>query len=89
MALVLGPPGEELTALRFDDSGLHVAVGTRNGLVALYDLRSTRPLVVKDHMYGSRIVDIKFHSYGADASAHNRRVISTDRHIVKVGWGHV
>ncbi|GFR41480.1 hypothetical protein Agub_g2171, partial [Astrephomene gubernaculifera] len=83
-AAAAGAPGEQLTALRFDDSGLHVAVGTGNGLVALYDLRSQRPLVVKDHMYGSRIVDIKFHSYGADASAHNRRVISSDRHIVKV-----
>lgn len=52
--------------------------------MALYDLRSQRPLVVKDHMYGSRIVDIKFHSYGADASAGSRRVISSDRHIIKV-----
>lgn len=43
----MSPAGEELTALRFDDSGLHVAVGTRNGLVALYDLRSTRPLIIK------------------------------------------
>ncbi|GLC33816.1 hypothetical protein PLESTM_000122600 [Pleodorina starrii] len=83
-AAAAGAPGEQLTALRFDDSGLHVAVGTSNGLVALYDLRSQRPLVVKDHMYGSRIVDIKFHTYGADASAHSRRVISADRHIVKV-----
>lgn len=32
--------GQELTALRFDDAGLHIAVGTRNGMVALYDLRS-------------------------------------------------
>lgn len=52
----------ELTAVRFDDSGLHCAVGTSNGLVALYDLRSSRPLLVKDHMYGDKITDIKFHS---------------------------
>ena len=52
----------ELTAVRFDDSGLHCAVGTSNGLVALYDLRSSRPLLVKDHMYGDKISDIKFHS---------------------------
>ncbi|KXZ56503.1 hypothetical protein GPECTOR_1g450 [Gonium pectorale] len=83
-AAAAGAPGEQLTALRFDDSGLHVAVGTTNGLVALYDLRSQRPLVIKDHMYGSRIVDIKFHSYGADSSATNRRIISSDRHIIKV-----
>lgn len=38
----------------------------------------------QDHMYGSRIVDIKFHSYGGDAAPH-KRVISSDTHIVKVG----
>jgi len=42
--------------VRFDDAGLQVAVGTRNGLVGVYDLRSQRPVVVKDHMYGSRWV---------------------------------
>ncbi len=35
-----GAAGQELTALRFDDAGLHVAVGTHNGLVGLFDLRS-------------------------------------------------
>ena len=59
----------ELTAVRFDDSGLHCAVGTSNGLVALYDLRSSRPLLVKDHMYGDKITDIKFHSaYGSSGN---------------------
>lgn len=61
----------ELTAVRFDDSGLHCAVGTSNGLVALYDLRSSRPLLVKDHMYGDKISDIKFHS--AHGSSGNTR----------------
>ena len=54
--------GEALTALRFDDSGLHCAVGTGDGLVALFDLRSSRPLLVKDHMYSSAILDLKFHN---------------------------
>jgi ribosome biogenesis protein ENP2 len=35
-----GAPGQPLTALRFDNSGMHLAVGTGNGLVALFDLRS-------------------------------------------------
>ena len=55
-------PGEGLTALRFSDSGLQCAVGTHNGLVALYDLRSSRPVIVKDHNYGAPIKDIKFHT---------------------------
>ena len=35
-----GARGQPLTALRFDDSGMHLAVGTGNGLVAIFDLRS-------------------------------------------------
>lgn len=51
-------------------------------------------MVVKDHMYDSRIVDIKFlpASLGAGegGGAAGQRVISSDRHIIKVGaagWG--
>ena len=62
-------PGEGLTALRFSDSGLQCAVGTQNGLVALYDLRSSRPSIVKDHNYGAPIKDIKFHTTGSMAGA--------------------
>jgi ribosome biogenesis protein ENP2 len=38
-AAAAGGAGQQLTALRFDDSGLHMAVGTSGGLVALFDLR--------------------------------------------------
>ena len=39
-------------------------------------------MVVKDHMYDSKIVDIKFHSsINGRAGQH---VISSDRHIIKV-----
>lgn len=62
------PTGAQLTALRFDPGGLQLAVGTSNGLVGLWDLRQTRPLLVKDHMYGDAIRDIKFHSAGVSLS---------------------
>ena len=39
-AAAAGASGQPLTALRFDDSGMHLAVGTGGGLVALFDLRS-------------------------------------------------
>ena len=55
-------PGQGLTALRFSESGLQCAAGMQNGLVALYDLRSSRPVIVKDHNYGAPIKDIKFHT---------------------------
>ncbi|KAL4527757.1 hypothetical protein Ndes2437A_g02896 [Nannochloris sp. 'desiccata'] len=87
-----GGRGQSLTACRFDESGMHVAVGTSGGLVALFDLRSQRPLVIKDHMYDSKIVDIKFHSGGFGGShggglggdIGRQRVISADRHIIKI-----
>ena len=59
--------GEGLTAVRFDAGGLQCAVGTSNGLVALYDLRMSRPTAVRDHMYGQPILDIKFHSLSSSS----------------------
>jgi len=75
-----GGPGQGVTALRFDPSGMHVAAGDHEGVVRIYDLRSSRPVHVKDHMYGTPIVDLKYHT-AADGS---RRVVSTDRRVIKV-----
>jgi len=75
---------EELTALRFEPGGMQLAVGTSGGLVALFDLRSSRPLLVKDHMYGEKIVDVHFHTSSAVGGGSARRVISADTKIVKV-----
>ena len=41
---------------------------------------------VKDHMYDSRIVDIKFHST-INGGGGGQHVISSDRHIIKVCGG--
>ncbi|KAJ3316626.1 hypothetical protein HDU93_004368, partial [Gonapodya sp. JEL0774] len=46
------PTSPSLTALSFSPDGLHVALGTSTGQVALYDLRRPVPVVVKDHGYG-------------------------------------
>lgn len=96
-ARAAGGEGQELTALRFDSSGMNIAVGTSGGLVALFDLRSRHPITVKDHMYSSKIVDIKFHSgklqgVGIGGSS-TERIVSSDRHIIKIwdaatGRGH-
>ena len=45
-----------------------------------------RPMQVKDHMYDSRIVDIKFHST-INGGGGGQHVISSDRHIIKVCGG--
>ncbi|KAI5188486.1 ribosome biogenesis protein ENP2 [Nematocida sp. AWRm77] len=39
------------TASEFSDDGIYFGVGTEEGLVHFYDLRSKTPLVTKDHMY--------------------------------------
>ena len=71
--------GQGVTALKHDPTGMHLAAGDHDGIVRLYDLRSSRPLLEKDHMYGSPIVDVKYHT----AVDGTRRVMSTDKRVVK------
>ena len=51
----------QVTSLAFRD-GLNMAVGTSTGHILLYDIRSSRPLLVKDHLYGTPIKSLLFHS---------------------------
>ena len=46
-------------------NGLKIATGTEDGRIIIYDLRQTRPLVVKDHMYELPINEIHFNE-GSD-----------------------
>ena len=69
-----------VTCVRFDDSGLNLACGSSDGIVRIFDLRSSRAKVTKDHMYGEPIIDIKFH----ETVDGTKRVMSTDKKIVKV-----
>ncbi|CDW52779.1 nucleolar protein 10 [Trichuris trichiura] len=48
-----------ISCLKFKDA-LHLAVGTEGGHVLLYDIRSTRPYVTKDNMYGLPIKAVGF-----------------------------
>ena len=41
--------------------GLTLGVGTTTGQVLLYDLRASKPLRTKDHMYGLPIKKLDFH----------------------------
>ncbi|CAG9466800.1 unnamed protein product [Pedinophyceae sp. YPF-701] len=87
-AAASGASGAQLTALRFDASGMRVATGTSTGLVSVFDLRSSKPVVTRDHMYGEPIIDIKWHEHGADdergAVGSGRRIVSTDARICKI-----
>ena len=67
----------EITSLGYDPSGLYMAAGTAGGLVALYDIRSSRPLHIQEHKLGMPIHNLKFHS-GSGC------VMSLDDKLVKI-----
>ncbi len=69
-------PGE-ISALAFDFSGMQIAAGTKGGNVALYDIRSSKPLHVKEHQYGMPINTIRFHSGSGT-------IMSSDSKLVKI-----
>lgn len=54
-------------------NGLTMGVGTASGHVLLYDIRSSQPLLIKDHMNGLPINNVVFHNttdhvYSMDSS---------------------
>ena len=67
----------EVTSLAFDLNGMHIAAGTKGGNVALYDIRSSKPLHVKEHQYGMPIHTLRFHSGSGT-------ILSADQKLVKV-----
>ena len=69
-------PGE-IRSVAFDAAGLNMAAGTAGGVVALYDMRTSRPLHVKEHQYGLPIHTIRFHSGSGT-------VMSADSKLVKI-----
>ncbi|XP_065877799.1 uncharacterized protein [Euphorbia lathyris] len=77
-----GDIDQEVTAIEFDeDGGFIMAVGSSTGKVLLYDLRSSHPIRVKDHMYGSPILDIKWHR---SLNSEQEKLITTDSHVVRI-----
>lgn len=67
----------EVTSVAYDSTGMFLAAGTRGGCVGLYDLRSSKPLHVKEHQYGLPIHTVQFH-LGSQC------VLSGDSKLIKV-----
>lgn len=67
----------EIRSIAHDPSGLYLAAGTAGGIVALYDVRSSRPLHVMEHKHGMPIHTVKFHP-------HSGCILSGDEKLVKV-----
>ncbi|XP_063715789.1 nucleolar protein 10-like isoform X2 [Symsagittifera roscoffensis] len=68
----------ETTCLRYN-GGLSLAVGTSTGQVMLFDIRSNKPTLVKDHHYEFPIHSIQF----LTDTDENRLVLSCDKKGVK------
>ena len=65
----------EVTALTFLPDGITWASGTSNGQVSLFDLRSTRPLMTRDHHYGFPIKEIKHHASSDNLISYDKKAI--------------
>ncbi|MCJ1269829.1 hypothetical protein MMC22_009722 [Lobaria immixta] len=80
----------EITALEFDRSGLGLATGSSTGLVHLYDLRSSAPVLKKDQGYGYPIQTLIFLASSTNSRAQNNesKILSADKRIIKIWDSH-
>lgn len=76
-AMLIHENPNEVTSLAFDHTGMYLAAGTKGGNVALYDIRSSKPLHVKEHQYGMPIHTLRFH-------ASSGTLLSSDPKLVKI-----
>ncbi|KAF2260692.1 WD repeat protein [Lojkania enalia] len=76
----------EISALQFERSGLELATGNSNGIVQLYDLRSTVPLLKKDQGYGFPIKNIIYlnSSTSRRAQTSENKILTSDKRIIKI-----
>lgn len=65
----------ETRDLRFSGDGMQLAVGSANGAVRVFDIRSSVPFLQYDHVYETPITSLKFSG---------SQLLSSDRHTVKI-----
>lgn len=75
--LIEGGGLPEITAIECFENGLTMCVGTSSGHVMMYDIRSSRPLRMKDHNNGAPIKGIRHHKIA-------EKVISADTKGIKI-----
>lgn len=66
-----------ITSMKFKDN-LNLAVGTQTGQVFLFDIRTSKPYIVKDHYFGLPIKTLEFHN-----SNDHDLVMSLDEKVLK------
>ena len=71
----------ETRAIRFRDDGMQMAVGSETGVVKLFDIRSSRPLLQFEHAYETPVTSLKFS--GDHLLSSDRKTLRiTDLHVV-------
>jgi ribosome biogenesis protein ENP2 len=65
----------ELTCVEWDWSGLHVGAGTSDARCVLWDVRSSRPLHVKEHPNDTPVVRVRFHAGSGNVVSADKRAI--------------
>lgn len=68
-----------VTSMKFKDN-LNLAVGTQTGQILLFDIRTNKPYIVKDHYFGLPIKTLDFHNTSNDHDL----VISLDDKVIKL-----
>lgn len=74
--------GSAATACCFSSDGIFFSVGTSEGIVSLYDLRSTDPVITKDHMYDFPITKVQIQK-SSITSADKKSIKIWDRKSAK------
>ncbi|PCH44883.1 hypothetical protein WOLCODRAFT_133416 [Wolfiporia cocos MD-104 SS10] len=76
-------PALSVTAISSRMDGLSYAIGTSSGHTLLYDIRSARPLAVKDQGYGLPVRNVAWIE-GGSRMAGDGLVLSADRKVIKI-----
>eukprot|EP00439_Symbiodinium_sp_Y106_P031879 s4195_g3.t2 len=71
----------QVTRCGYSANGMFFAAGTSEGIVRVYDLRSSRPLAQRDHMNDYAITSLCFHSGQRESDL---LVASSDKKSIKV-----
>ena len=72
-----------VTAIASRPDGLSYAIGTSSGHTLLYDIRSSRPLAMKDQGYGLPVKNVSWIE-GGSRMAGEGLVLSADKKVIKI-----
>jgi ribosome biogenesis protein ENP2 len=65
----------EVSALTFLPDGITWAAGTSTGQVSLFDLRSSKPILTRDHHYGYPIKEVRHHAASGCLLSYDRKAL--------------